>query len=101
MLDNPLIDRAVLAGHREWFGVRQGLGLLQLLGRFFRRCHVFSPSLRIAPMGGHVSIIGKFGASVQSREAVNHLRWNVRRAMAGFPRRAGLKGNDAEQINFS
>jgi hypothetical protein len=52
-------------------------------------------------MGGHVSIIGKFGASVQSREAVNHLRWNVGHAMAGFPRRAGLKGNDAEQINFS
>ena len=64
----------MLAGDGEWLGVRQGLGLLQLLSRFFlRRYHVFSPSLRIAPMGGHVSIIGKFGASVQSREAVNHL----------------------------
>ncbi len=74
----------MLAGHGEWLGVRQGLGLLQLLGRFFRRCHVFSPSLRIAP-GRAVPIYANPGPNVQSNESVTHLACNVGDAMTGFP----------------
>ena len=39
--DHSKIKRAMLDD--QWLGVRQGLGLLELLGAFFLRCHGFSP----------------------------------------------------------
>src|ERR1700728_2187891 len=46
--------------HRtQRLGVLQGLGLIQLLGRFFLRCHRFSPSSGSRPCAATIEIIAK------------------------------------------
>ena len=52
MLDNPLTDRAVLAGHREWFGVQvKALAFFNFLVDFFVAAMFFPLPLSDCPHG--------------------------------------------------